>query len=165
MEEFTLSLDRRPGIIAELFRDGGYEQYVGPPILDRDYSAAATGLIRIRYRIVPGHRFGCSSFDTVKRANVEAEFRRMRMRFCTGADEALLPPARCGWIGRNDKLYVAFTQDPSVTFCVREDGRYRGDTHYGLKKPEYVTFRLLIQSNYKGGRLVRGCNFVGVCED
>ena len=142
---FTLKLERKPGIIAQLKRDAAYEGYVEKQINDDRYPTTPGGIVDVRYRIVRGEELKRAD-GYVYRSDVEARFRDMRMRFPDAA-EALLPPARDRNVGRGDKPYVAFICGSQGAFFVGERGGQRR-----------------LRLNTRDDDWYASCAFVGVCE-
>ncbi|MDO8499355.1 MAG: hypothetical protein Q7S66_01695 [bacterium] len=122
---FVLSLDQSPGMIARLIAEAGYEGYVNPAITDTNYKVAAVaGVVPVRFRLVPGSELKRASDGYVWRADTEARFREMGLRF-PNAVQALLPPAKNHGLGRGGKPYVAFVEGSGSAFYVDEDDRRR----------------------------------------
>ena len=132
---FTLLLDRRPGVIARLIEEAGYEGYKNPEITDANYPVASGGLVPVRFRTVPGKQLK-SPDEWVWRNNAEAAFHKMGLQFPDPA-EALLVPAKNRQTGRG-RPYVAFIQGASCAFYVSEGDRRRSlDLSGGNWYPEY----------------------------
>ena len=117
--EIELELEYRDGIVVELRNAGGPWGYCSEQINDNNYPVDGEGVVKLKFRLIPGEEFKSENDGCYYPADFQAYCKEHGLREPNAA-EALLPVARDKQLGRGDHPMVAFVGGSRVAFVVYE---------------------------------------------